>query len=84
MTRQQVQRSELVDAQTSTAFGATAPVEPANPPIFGPEIRITRLLPGFGVSPPDLFTDNRGLARPSRQKAIGRETVQMETALDTA
>jgi hypothetical protein len=51
----QVQRAELIDTNPSAALGLAA-IQPPNPPVFGPKLRILGLLPSLGVPPVDPFS----------------------------
>src|SRR5262245_7841755 len=55
VTRLQVQRAKLIDAQAPPVVRALA-VQAANGPIFLPEERVRRFFPGFGAVQSDLAT----------------------------
>ncbi len=50
MAGQQIERTELIDRQSDAVGNATS-IESLDTPVFTPEIRIMRFLPGLGVSP---------------------------------
>ena len=53
VSRQQIQWAELVDTDAAATRG-TFGVQTLDSPVFGPKLRIRRILPGLGVPPFDL------------------------------
>ncbi len=62
VTGLKVQRAKFIHGNTSSAFGPPG-VKPPKSLIFGPELRITRILPGFGMPPAD-FGSAKYLSQP--------------------
>ena len=50
VTGLKIQRTEFIDADAAPTFGTLA-VKSANPPVFGPELRVIGVLPRLAMTP---------------------------------